>query len=76
MQYEALARLHLLAGQPEAALDALERMAAFSEAYDARKEWPQSLRTEQAHILGHSCFDALRADALFVKIMERLSRNE
>ena len=72
MQYEALARLHLLAGQLLLALDALEQMAAFSEDFDARKEWPQSLWEEQARMLRGTCFDALRGETRFVKIMERL----
>lgn len=73
MQLEALARLRLLAAQPDAALDALEQMAACSEAYDAREEWPQSLREEQARMLRACCFDALREDARFIEVMERLN---
>ena len=76
MQWEALARLRLLAAQPDFSLDALEQMAAFSEAYDARKAWPQSLREEQARVLRGGCFDTLRAEARFIGIMERLDRRD
>ena len=72
-QYESLARLRLLAAQPDAALDALEQMAALSEAFDARKKWPQSLREEQARMLRGDRFDALRADARFIDVMESLT---
>ena len=73
MQYEALARLHLLADCAEGALEALTQMTAFCEAFDARREWPQSLRAEQAHMLRDGCFDALREDAYFISILERLN---
>jgi len=74
MQYEALARLHLLANQPEDALDALTQMAAFCEAFDERKEWPQSLRAEQARMLRDGCFDMLRGDKRFAVILEGLQK--